>query len=443
MKISVVGTGYVGLVTGVCFAEMGNNVTCVDVDSKKLEMLKSGTSPIYEPGMEEMLHRNLQRDRLDFSRDLNKSLVGASCVFIAVGTPEGEDGSADLCHVLGVAEDIADHISEAITIVIKSTVPVGTCDKIEQVVSQRLEELEKSISFTVASNPEFLKEGAAIRDFMSPDRIVCGVNSKKDEQLFKELYLPFVTNDPSRILIMDRKSSELTKYASNAMLATRISFMNELSRLVDVVGGNIDSIRRGMGFDPRIGKYFLYAGPGYGGSCFPKDVAALSESAKQHDIDLKVIKAARDANLIQKQYCAKKVENVLGPNLRGKKVAVWGLAFKPKTDDVRETPALEIIQKLLQLEATVICHDPEAMDNFSRLIGDNQHIKYARGSYYETLEEASALILITEWQEYRTPNWDKIEKLMSEKIVIDLRNQYSRNELEKRNFVYDCVGRPV
>ena len=442
MKISVVGTGYVGLVTGVCFSEMGNEVACVDIDSSKVEKLKQAKSPIYEPGIEELIKRNVEHERLEFTTDLSSCLPSSQCVFIAVGTPEGEDGSADLSYVLGVAREIAEVITEKILVIVKSTVPVGTCDLVEETIKSRLNELGKSIEFSVASNPEFLKEGAAIEDFMHPDRVVCGITNSLDEELFREMYLPFLTNDPGRLLFMDRRSSELTKYASNAMLATRISFMNELSQLVDKTGGNIDNIRRGMGMDPRIGKKFLYAGPGYGGSCFPKDVEALSKTGDKFQVDLKVIKAVREANNSQKEYGARKVANILGADLSGKKIAIWGLAFKPKTDDVRETPSLNIVKKLLDLGAEVVCHDPEAIPTFKKLLGDNPRVSYAESSYYSSLEGASALILVTEWLEYRRPNWDKIAGLMKEKVVVDLRNQYSRSELEKRGFTYDCIGRP-
>lgn len=442
LKILVVGSGYVGLVTSVCFAEMGNDVVCVDIDQKKIESLKNAVSPMYEPGIDELIKRNLEDERLTFSTDLSAHISDCDCVFIAVGTPQGEDGSADLSYVLGVASEIADHMTSELLVIVKSTVPVGSCEKVENIIKTRLEQLGKDISFSVASNPEFLKEGAAIEDFMHPDRVVCGVESQKDEEIFRQLYLPFLTNDPGRLLFMDRKSSELTKYAANAMLATRISFMNELSQLIDVVGGNIDNIRRGMGMDPRIGKKFLYAGPGYGGSCFPKDVAALSKTASDNNLKLRVIDAVEKANEAQKQYGSAIVAKLLGSDLCGKKIAVWGLAFKPKTDDVRDTPALNIIKNLLSMGATVVCHDPEAIESFQQLFGDDPRLSYTQDSYYTSLNGASALILVTEWLEYRRPNWDKVSALMTEKVVVDLRNQYARHELEERGFVYECIGRP-
>lgn len=443
MNISVIGTGYVGLVTGVCFSEMGNNVTCVDIDKSKVEKLKNAVSPIYEPGVEELIERNIEHERLAFTTDLASCLPASTCVFIAVGTPEGEDGTADLSYVLNVAKEIAEHMASQLLVIVKSTVPVGTCEKVEAVIRKRLDELGKKIEFTVASNPEFLKEGAAIQDFMQPDRVVCGTSSSDAQELFRELYMPFLTNDPGRLIFMDRRSSELTKYASNAMLATRISFMNELSRLVDVVGGDIDNIRRGMGMDPRIGKKFLYAGPGYGGSCFPKDLEALSKTGDQNDVDLKVIKAVKMANQAQKEYGAIKVAKILGNDLTGKKISIWGLSFKPKTDDVRDTPSLVIVKQLLSLGAEVVCHDPEAVDSFKRLLGENPKVSYSKGAYYNSLEGSSAIILVTEWLEYRRPNWDKVAELMKDKVVVDLRNQYKRDDLEKRGFIYDCIGRPA
>lgn len=442
MKITVVGTGYVGLVTGVCFSEMGHNVSCVDTNKTKVDMLKAARSPIYEPGIEELITRNVEHERLSFSTNLFSCIPGSQCIFIAVGTPENEDGSADLRYVLSVARDIAEEITEGQVVIIKSTVPVGTCDLVEETISERLKELDRKIEFSVSSNPEFLKEGAAIQDFMHPDRVVCGISNLREQDIFRELYLPFLTNDPGRLLFMDRKSSELTKYASNAMLAVRISFMNELSQLLDKVGGDIDNVRRGMGMDPRIGKKFLYAGPGYGGSCFPKDVEALSKMGEKNGVELRVVKAAKHANECQKEYGAQKVTKIFGENLSGKKIAVWGLAFKPKTDDVRETPSLNIVKKLIDHGAAVVCHDPEAIPSFKNLLGEHPKVSYCEKTYYESLENASALILVTEWLEYRRPKWDKVAQLMKDKVVVDLRNQYSRAELEKRGFVYECIGRP-
>lgn len=442
MKIAVIGTGYVGLVTGVCFSEMGNDVSCVDIDRGKIDLLNSGKSPIYEPGIEELIERNIEHERLTFTTDVGKALEGASCVFIAVGTPQDKDGSADLKYVLSVAKEIATHMSEPLVVIVKSTVPVGTCDKVEELIRSTLNEQGKKIDFSVASNPEFLKEGAAIDDFMHPDRVVCGIESGAAEEIFKELYLPFLTNDPGRLLFMDRKSSELTKYASNAMLAVRISFMNELSQLIDKTGGNIDQIRRGMGMDPRIGKKFLYAGPGYGGSCFPKDVAALQNTAKESGMELGLIAAAEKANEAQKNYGAKLTTDILGEDLSGQKIALWGLAFKPKTDDVRDTPALNIARRLLGAGATLHLHDPQAIETFKELIGPDERIKYFPKSYYEASEDCSALILVTEWLEYRRPNWDKLSGLLRNKVVIDLRNQYRRMELERRGYRYACIGRP-
>lgn len=442
MKITVIGTGYVGLVTGVCFSEMGNDVTCVDIDSNKISKLRKAISPIYEPGIEELIKRNIDHERLHFETNISEALEGSDCVFIAVGTPQGEDGSADLQHVLSVAKQIATCMTNSLTVIVKSTVPVGTCEKVENIIAATLIETGKNIEFSVASNPEFLKEGAAIEDFMHPDRVVCGIENDKVKAVFEELYLPFLTNDPGRLVFMDRKSSELTKYASNAMLAVRISFMNELSQLVDETGGNIDQIRRGMGLDPRIGKKFLYAGPGYGGSCFPKDVAALIKTATTADKNLRVVKAAQQANEAQKDYGADLVIKQAGKDIKNQKIAIWGLSFKPKTDDVRDTPALNIVKKLLDAGAIVHLHDPQAINSFKKLVGDDERIHYFNNSYYDAVKDSSALILVTEWLEYRRPNWKKISSLMSQKVIVDLRNQYQRDELEGMGFNYTCIGRP-
>lgn len=442
MKITVIGTGYVGLVTGVCFSEMGNDVTCVDIDSDKISNLRKAISPIYEPGIEELIKRNIDHERLHFETTISEALEGSDCVFIAVGTPQGEDGSADLQHVLSVAKQIANCMTNSLTVIVKSTVPVGTCEKVENIIATTLIETGKNLEFSVASNPEFLKEGAAIEDFMHPDRVVCGIENDNVKAVFEELYLPFLTNDPGRLVFMDRKSSELTKYASNAMLAVRISFMNELSQLVDETGGNIDHIRRGMGLDPRIGKKFLYAGPGYGGSCFPKDVAALIKTAATADKNLRVVRAAQQANEAQKDYGADLVIKQAGKDIKNQKIAIWGLSFKPKTDDVRDTPALNIVKKLLDAGAIVHLHDPQAIDSFKKLVGNDERIHYFNNSYYDAVKDSSALILVTEWLEYRRPNWKKISSLMSQKVIVDLRNQYQREELEGMGFNYTCIGRP-
>lgn len=445
MKITVVGTGYVGLVSGVCLAEMGHDVTCVDTDHAKINKLHQGQSPIFEPGLEALLKNNLAHDRLLFTADLAPSLQSADFVFIAVGTPPGEDGSADLSYVLQVADSVGRYLQTnrktCLHVVVKSTVPVGTCDQVEARIRQALAQRGEMGNFSVSSNPEFLKEGAAIDDFMHPDRIIVGTDHAQAAHAFRELYLPFVIDDPAKLLLMDRRSSELTKYAANAMLAVRISFMNELSRLCDSVGADIDNIRRGMGADLRIGRKFLYAGPGYGGSCFPKDVEALVRTAEGYQISLEVVKAASTANERQKDYVAMRIKQHYG-DLRGKRVAVWGLAFKPGTDDVREAPAKVIIEKLLDWGAVVIGHDPEAIENFSREIGERPGLSYAKTSY-EALKAVDMLVLITEWSEYKRPNLQKVKALMRHPTVFDFRNQYGRASMEGEGFVYHSLGRPL
>ena len=440
MRIAVVGTGYVGLVTGVCLAEVGHHVTCVDLDRKKVETLKEGTPTIFEPGLETLLKRNLSHERLWFSTSLGDSLKDVEVVFIAVGTPQDEDGSADLQHVRGVAEEIGRQMNGDLIVVVKSTVPVGTCDIVESVLKKELQERQSSCKAVVASNPEFLKEGDAIDDFMRPDRIIVGVEDSSVESVFEELYRPFVMDNPGRLFIMDRHSSELTKYGANAMLATRISFMNELAKLCEVVGANIDNVRRGMGADPRIGRKFLYAGPGFGGSCFPKDVYALLKAAEDCGLQLQVLEAVRAANDEQKRFVAGKVGRYFS-NLKGKRLALWGLAFKPGTDDVRETPAKVIIETLVAGGATVVCHDPEASANFQRELGDLEGVSYT-ATAYEALTGADALILVTEWSEYKRPNWEKAATVMRNLAVFDLRNQYDYKTVSRYGFHYECIGRP-
>lgn len=441
MQVAIIGTGYVGLVTGTCLSEVGHNVTCIDLDSEKIKKLKDAISPIYEPGLSQLIMRNIQHGRLDFSTSLADSLGGATMAFIAVGTPEGEDGSADLSYVKGVAEEIGKLMDSDLTVVVKSTVPVGTCDIVEEIIQNQLKKRGENFAVTVASNPEFLKEGAAVEDFMRPNRIIVGLKNNSGQDQFTELYSPFIQDDPSKLVIMDRRSSELSKYASNAMLATRISFMNELSHLVEKVGANIDSIRRGMGMDDRIGKKFLYAGPGYGGSCFPKDVSALIKSARNHSVDLSVLESVTVANDKQKRNMSQKVMDHFKSDLIGKTIAVWGLAFKPETDDVREAPALTIIQDLLNAGAKVVAHDPEANESFARSIGEQDGLSYSKESY-EALKSADALVLVTEWAEYKRPNWDKVSDLMRDKCIFDFRNQYRFETLKSKGFTYYCVGRP-
>ena len=439
MQITVIGSGYVGLVTGVCLAEVGHSVVCVDANQDKIAKLKNGEPPIYEPGLATLLKRNIEHERLSFTTDLASALKGSACAFIAVGTPQGEDGSADLQYVKAVAESIGKTATGDLLAVVKSTVPVGTCDIVEGILKAELAARKASFRVPVASNPEFLKEGTAIDDFMKPDRIIVGVEDESATELLREMYRPFILDDPGRLFVMDRHSSELTKYGANAMLATRISFMNELARLCEKVGADIDHVRRGMGADPRIGRKFLYAGPGYGGSCFPKDVAALVRTASEHKVDLQVLSAVTAANEQQKTWVASKVKNHFG-NLEGKRIALWGLAFKPGTDDVRDAPAKTIARHLISHGATVVGHDPEGLPNFKLEMGELAGLSYA-ASAYDALNGADAVILVTEWSEYKRPNWEKAKGLMRTLAVFDLRNQYSRGVLEKLGFYYESVGR--
>lgn len=441
MKVVVIGTGYVGLVTGTCLAEVGHTVTCVDVNREKIERLKQGISPIYEPGLDALIVRNIGHERLFFTTELAAALPDCEAVFIAVGTPEGDDGSADLRIVKAVAESIGTLAATNMMVIVKSTVPVSTCDEVETIISAKLKERHLDLRLPVASNPEFLKEGAAIDDFMRPERIVVGVQDDQHRAVFEDLYKPFVIDDPGRLTFMSRRASELTKYGSNAMLATRISFMNELSRLCEKVGANIDDVRRGMGSDTRIGRKFLYAGPGYGGSCFPKDVEALVKTGAKYDMHLSVLEAVQSANRQQRLHVAEKLSRHFGHQLNGMKIAVWGLAFKAGTDDVRESPAQAIIAKFLAEGAQVIAHDPEATENFARLMGDQTRLTYSQDAYH-ALNGANALVLITDWSEYKRPNWSKVAKLMgANPAVFDFRNQYDFSILKAKGFHYECVGR--
>jgi UDPglucose 6-dehydrogenase len=440
MQIAVVGTGYVGLVTGVCLADVGHAVTCVDLDKAKVEKLKAGVPPIFEPGIEGLLKRNLEQGRVKFTTDLAEAMKGAACIFIAVGTPQGEDGSADLGAVLKVAKDVGRLATSDVVVIVKSTVPVGTCDAVEKTIAQELKARGSALRARVASNPEFLKEGMAIEDFMKPDRVVVGVTDPADEPLFRELYKPFIIDDPGKLMIMERRSSEMTKYGANAMLATRISFMNELARLAEAVGANIDDVRRGIGADPRIGKKFLYAGPGYGGSCFPKDVAALRKTGETKGVELKVLNAVMEANEAQKVWAAAKVKQHF-KDVRGKRLAVWGLAFKPGTDDVRESPAITIIEELVKHGATVVGHDPQAIGTFKVEVGELAGLTYS-ATAFDALKDADGVVLVTEWSEYKRPDWTKVKGLMRGHAAFDLRNQWSGEELRRLGFHYDCVGRP-
>lgn len=437
MKIAIVGTGYVGLVTGTCFAEMGTEVFCVDVNTEKIENLKKGIIPIYEPGLEEMVHRNQLAGRLHFTTDLTECLNEVEVLFSAVGTPPDEDGSADLKYVLEVARTVGRNIKKHILVVTKSTVPVGTAQKVRQAIQDELDKRGVQIEFDVASNPEFLKEGAAISDFMSPDRVVVGVESERAEELMTRLYRPFLLNN-FRVIFMDVPSAEMTKYAANAMLATRISFMNDVANLCEIVGADINMVRKGIGSDNRIGNRFLYAGIGYGGSCFPKDVKALINTAKLNNYPMRILQAVEEVNDEQKSLLFRKLEKHFNGDLKGKRVALWGLAFKPETDDMREAPSLVLIEKLLGAGCEVYAYDPVAVEETKRRIGDSIH--YAK-DIYDAVVDADALMLVTEWKEFRMPSWSAVKKLMATPLVLDGRNIYDIKEMEGNGFVYHCIGR--
>ncbi|SIT94686.1 UDP-glucose dehydrogenase family protein [Pontibacter indicus] len=436
MRIAVVGTGYVGLVTGTCFAEVGIDVTCIDIDQKKIDNLKQGILPIYEPGLEEMVLRNAQKERLSFSTNLAESVQGCQVAFIAVGTPPGEDGSADLKYVLAVAREIGHSMTDYLVVVTKSTVPVGTAAKVRRAIQEELEARGEQIAFDVASNPEFLKEGAAIDDFLKPDRIVVGVDSERAEKVMTKLYKPFLMNGHP-LIFMDIPSAEMTKYAANAMLATKISFMNDIANLCEIMGADVNMVRKGIGSDARIGNKFIYPGIGYGGSCFPKDVKALIKTASENGYSMEVLKSVETVNEKQKSVLFNKVSSYFGGDLAGKTFAVWGLSFKPKTDDMREAPSLVIIEKLLERGAKVKAYDPVAMKEASHTLGDR--IEYGKDEY-ETLIDADALLLVTEWPEFRSPNFAVVSKLMKEKVVFDGRNIYDCKEMEEKGFTYFGIG---
>ena len=436
MNIAIVGTGYVGLVSGACFAEMGINVTCVDIDSAKIEKLHQGIMPIYEPGLEDLVLRNVREGRLQFTTDLTSCLDDTDVVFSAVGTPPDEDGSADLRYVLEVARTVGRHMNKYLVLVTKSTVPVGTAPKVRMAVQEELDKRGVNIPFDIASNPEFLKEGAAIKDFMSPDRVVVGVESEKARELMERLYRPFTLNGYP-ILVMDVPSAEMTKYAANAMLATRISFMNDIANLCERVGANVDNVRKGMGSDPRIGKHFLYAGCGYGGSCFPKDVKALAHTGIENGYPMRVIEAVEAVNEAQKNIVFEKLLRAFDGDLRGKVIAMWGLSFKPETDDMREAPSLVVIEKLIEAGAVVRAYDPIAMEETYRRIGDK--ITYCK-DMYEAVIDADALALLTEWKQFRMPSWSIIRKAMRNHVVVDGRNIYDPKELQDNGFTYSRIG---
>lgn len=436
MKIAIVGTGYVGLVSGTCFAEMGTDVFCVDVNEEKIANLNKGILPIYEPGLEEMVLRNKEAGRLHFVTDLSSCLNEVEVVFSAVGTPPDEDGSADLRYVLEVARTVGRYMEKHLLIVTKSTVPVGTARKVRQVIQEELDKRHSSLTFDVASNPEFLKEGAAIKDFMSPDRIVVGVESDRARELMTRLYRPFLLNN-FRVIFMDVPSAEMTKYAANAMLATRISFMNDIANLCEIVGADVNMVRKGIGSDIRIGHRFLYPGCGYGGSCFPKDVKALIKTASKHGYPMRILQAVEDVNESQKSILFRKLQQHIG-DLQGKRIAIWGLAFKPETDDMREAPSLVVIRKLLEAGCQVVAFDPEAMDEARRRLGNE--IDYAK-DMYDAVVDAEALLLLTEWKVFRLPSWAAIHKLMARPLVIDGRNIYDMIEMQEYGFEYYCIGR--
>ena len=437
MNIAIVGTGYVGLVTGTCFAETGVNVTCVDVNAEKIENLQKGIIPIYEPGLEDMVQRNVNAGRLHFTTALENCLDNVDIVFSAVGTPPDEDGSADLSYVLAVAKTIGANMKKYTLVVTKSTVPVGTAHKVKDTIQAELDKRGVFIEFDVASNPEFLKEGNAIDDFMSPDRVVVGVESERAKKLMTKLYKPFMMLN-SRVIFMDIPSAEMTKYAANSMLATRISFMNDIANLCELVGADVNMVRDGIGSDSRIGRKFLYPGCGYGGSCFPKDVKALIKTAEQNGYPMRVLKAVEEVNETQKSLLFEKLEKIFNGDLEGKTIALWGLAFKPGTDDMREAPALVLIEKLRKAGCVVRAYDPAAMGESKRRIGDT--IFYAC-DMYDALLDADALMLVTEWKEFRLPAWGVVKKTMKQPVILDGRNIYDVKELQDLGFVYHCIGK--
>ncbi len=436
MKIAIVGTGYVGLVSGACFAEVGIDVTCVDIDKRKIDNLINGTIPIYEPGLDDLVSRNMKEGRLHFTTDLKECLDEVEVVFSAVGTPPDEDGSADLKYVLDVARTFGRNINKYTILVTKSTVPVGTSAKIKAEINRELAERGMSVPFEVASNPEFLKEGAAIKDFMSPDRVVIGIESDRARKVMERLYRPFLLNN-FRVIFMDIASAEMTKYAANSMLATRISFMNDIANLCELVGADVNMVRKGIGTDVRIGNKFLYAGCGYGGSCFPKDVKALIHTGKEHGYKMRIIEAVEEVNELQKSIVFRKLKDALG-DLKGRRVGMWGLAFKPETDDMREAPALVVIEKLLEAGATVVAYDPVAVPEARRRLGDR--IEYAL-DMYDTAVDADAIALMTEWKQFRVPSWNVLHKVMRGNIIVDGRNIYDPAELAEEGFEYHCIGK--
>lgn len=434
MRIAVVGTGYVGLVTGTCLAETGNVVTCIDIDQSKIEALNNGIIPIFEPGLDILFKRNTKEERLYFTTSLKDGVKGAKIIFLALPTPPGEDGSADLSYILGVAAELSEIISEYTVIVDKSTVPVGTAEKVAEILAKKL---DKSL-FDVVSNPEFLREGVAVEDFLKPDRVVIGTSSERAKKLMETLYEPYVRQG-NPIIFMDERSAELTKYAANSYLATRISFMNEIANLCELVGANVDMVRRGMGSDTRIGKRFLFPGVGYGGSCFPKDVQALVKTSSSLGYDFKILKSVMAVNSMQKEILSNKIIRHFGSDLTHKTIAIWGLAFKPNTDDIREAPAITIVSRLLNHGANIKAYDPEAMQNFKKYVTDK--ITYCQNPY-EALEGADALAIITEWSVFRMPDFDKMKRLLKTPLIFDGRNVYESADIRAQGFEYYSIGRP-
>ncbi len=437
MNIAVVGTGYVGLVSGTCLAETGNHVTCVDVDTAKVEKLKAGIMTIYEPGLDVVFNRNIKEKRLHFTTNLEDAISNAKLIFLALPTPPGEDGSADLRYVLGVAEQLGKLIKEYKVIINKSTVPVGTAEKTREAIAKNA-----TVEFDVVSNPEFLREGVAVDDFLKPDRVVVGTRSERARKLMEELYRPFVRQG-NPIIFMDERSSEMTKYAANSYLATRITFMNELANLCELTGADVETVRQGMGTDNRIGKRFLFPGIGYGGSCFPKDVQALAKTAEEHHYDFKILKAVMHVNDRQKHVLVEKIFNKFGNDLSDKKIAIWGLAFKPNTDDIREAPALYIIEDLLNAGAEIVAYDPEAKENVKRYFSDSpkkNKLNFTE-DYYAPLNGADFLCILTEWTEFRTPDFSKIKSLLKEAVIFDGRNLYDLDDMKSEGFYYNSIGR--
>lgn len=432
MKIAVVGTGYVGLVTGTCFAETGNDVTCIDIDEKKVTAMKAGKMPIFEPGLDIIFERNIRQNRLHFTTSLEEGIKDAEVIFLALPTPPGENGSADLKYILGVSDDLGGLLTKYTVIVDKSTVPVGTGEKVREALTKNAK-----VDFDVVSNPEFLREGVAVDDFMKPDRVVLGVESKAAEKVMTELYKPFVRQGHP-ILFMDLRSAELTKYAANAFLATKITFMNEIANLCEKVGADVDMIRRGIGTDSRIGSRFLFAGIGYGGSCFPKDVLALSKTSTEYDYNFQILNSVMNVNQEQKTKLLPDIKNYFDGDLTGKKIAIWGLAFKPNTDDIREAPALYMIDGLLEAGAAISVYDPEAMENVKELLGDK--VEYAEDNY-QACENADALLIVTEWTVFRSPNFDRLAKILNNKVIFDGRNLFEPTQMEEKGFFYRCIGR--